>query len=463
MLLPRAIAALLLLAAPALACPGDCDGDGTVAIAELVRAVDLALDGGTLAACAAADGNGDDQLTVDELIDAVGAALDGCPPPLSCQGAAAPGTPPTTVLVTDALSLPVHIGAPPLDMHRVFIVEQSGRIRIVKDGALLATPFLAIEPRVSCCGERGLLSVAFHPDYASNGRFFVNYTNTAGNTVIARYQVGDDPDRADPDSEQILITIAQPFANHNGGQLAFGPDGYLYAGMGDGGLGGDPQDNAQDDASLLGKLLRFDVDVEPPPYYAVPPTNPRAGDGARLGLIWAKGLRNPWRFSFDRATGDLYIADVGQDRFEEIDVQPAASHGGENYGWDIFEGNACFEPAPFPTCPDQVPPDFTPPLLTYGRSTGCSITGGFVYRGCALPDLQGEYFFSDYCTAFLRTFRLVDGVVTDLRDRTAELAPHGDTGAIATVSSFGEDAQGELYIADLGGQVFKIAPAPVVR
>jgi glucose/arabinose dehydrogenase len=459
----RTAALLLLLASPALACPGDCDGGGAVSIDELVQAVDLALDGGNVSGCAAADVDGDGGLTVDELIGAVAAALDGCPA-TGCDGVPSfPGVAPTTVLLTDAVSLPVHVTAPRRDTQRVFIVEQSGRIRIFKDGGLLETPFLAIEPRVSCCGERGLLSVAFHPDYASNGRFFVNYTNIAGDTVIARYHVGDDPDRADPDSEQILITIAQPYANHNGGQLAFGPDGYLYAGLGDGGLRADPQETAQDDGSLLGKLLRFDVDVEERPYYAVPPTNPRAGEGARLGLIWAKGLRNPWRFSFDRATGDLYIADVGQDRFEEIDVQPAASSGGENYGWDIFEGNACFEPAPFPECPDQLPPDFTPPVLQYGRSGGCSITGGFVYRGCALPDLHGEYFFSDYCTAFLQTFRLVDGVATDLKDRTAELAPNGDGEAIASVSSFGEDARGELYITDLGGQVYKVVPATSAR
>jgi glucose/arabinose dehydrogenase len=451
--------ALLVLSTPVFACPGDCDGGGTVSIDELVQAVDLALDGGDVSGCALADVNGDGGLTVDELISAVDAALDGCPAS-GCAGVPSfPGVAATTVLVTDAVSLPVHVTAPRLDTQRVFIVAQSGRIRIVKDGVLLETPFLAIENRVSCCGERGLLSVAFHPDYANNGRFFVNYTNTAGDTVIARYQVGTDPDRADPGSEQILITIAQPYANHNGGQLAFGPDGYLYAGMGDGGLRADPQEAAQDDGSLLGKLLRFDVDVEERPYYAVPPTNPRASEGARLGLIWAKGLRNPWRFSFDRATGDLYIADVGQDRFEEIDVQPAASAGGENYGWDIFEGNVCFEPDPAPQCPDQVPPDFTPPVLQYGRTTGCSITGGFVYRGCALPDLHGQYFFSDYCTAFLQTFRLVDGVATDLTDRTAELAPDGDLDAIASVSSFGEDARGELYITDLGGQVFKLVPA----
>jgi glucose/arabinose dehydrogenase len=459
----RSAAALaLLLASPAFACPVDCNDDFRVTVDELVLAVQLALDGGDPARCAAADGNGDGAITIDELVAGVEAALGMCEiePGDPCAGVPSfPGVAPTTVLITDAVDQPVHVTAPRLDARRVFIVEQPGRIRVVEDGVLLETPFLAIGNRVSCCGERGLLSLAFHPDYASNGRFFVNYTDRSGDTVVARYQVGAEPNRADADSEQILLTIAQPFANHNGGQLAFGPDGYLYVGMGDGGSGGDPRENAQNDASLLGKLLRLDVDVEAPPFYAVPPDNPRAAAGPRLGLIWAKGLRNPWRFSFDRATGDLYIGDVGQNRFEEIDVQPAASRGGENYGWDIFEGNACFEPDPAPTCPDQLPPDFTPPVLAYAQEgNGCSVTGGVVYRGCALPDLHGQYFFSDYCTAFLRSFALVDGVVSGLTDRTDGLAPGGGH-SIDSVVSFGEDARGELYIADLGGEIYKVVPA----
>ena len=489
-----AAAFVLLLASPALACPVDCNDDGGVAIEELVLAVQLALDGGDTARCAAADGNGDGAIMINELVAGVEAALsrcegtacgdgaadggeacddgnrddgDGCsatcqlePGGDPCAGVPSfPGVAPTTVLITDAVVQPVHLTAPRLDARRVFIVEQAGRIRIVEDGVLLATPFLAIENRVSCCSERGLLSLAFHPDYAANGRFFVNYTNLAGDTVVARYQIGADPGRANPDSEQILLTIAQPFANHNGGQLAFGPDGFLYVGMGDGGGGGDPRENAQNDASLLGKLLRLDVDIDEPPFYAVPPDNPRAGDGPRLGLIWAKGVRNPWRFSFDRASGDLYIGDVGQNRFEEIDVQPAASRGGENYGWDIFEGNACFEPDPAPSCPDQLPPAFAPPVLDYAQDgNGCSVTGGVVYRGCALPDLHGQYFFSDYCSAFLRTFALRDGVVTGLTDRTAALAP-GDGHRIDSVVSFGEDARGEIYIADLGGEIYKLVPS----
>ncbi|MFN8644656.1 MAG: PQQ-dependent sugar dehydrogenase [Candidatus Binatia bacterium] len=493
------LAALLPL--PALACPGDCDGDGTVAIDELVLAVQVALGSAGPDRCAAADRDGDGAIAIQELIAAVNAALSGCveptptatPGPVDCGDgtadrdeecddgnrvagdgcdaacqlepggdpcagvASAPGAEPATELVTDAVALPVFVGAPPLDPHRVFVVEQAGRIRVIRDGVLLDAPFLDIQERVGCCGERGLLSVAFHPDYERNGRFFVDYTDTDGDTVVARFRVSADPDLADRDSEQILLTIDQPFSNHNGGQLAFAPDGTLFVGMGDGGSQHDPNGNGQNDGVLLAKLLRLDVDVDDPPYYRVPADNPRAAEGAPLGLIWAKGLRNPWRFSFDRRTGDLYIADVGQNAREEIDVLPAGSRGGSNFGWDIFEGNACHEPPPgSQQCPDQVAP-FTPPVLDYGRRDGQSITGGFVYRGCALPDLHGQYFFSDYATAFVRSFALRDGVVTDLRDRTASLAPGGGF-TISSVSSFGEDARGELYIADYGGEIYRVVP-----
>jgi len=484
-------------------CDGDCDGNGVVSIDDLVLGVQIVLGEADLARCAALDRDEDGAVSITDLLTAVIVALDGCtaaPTPTpdpglmncgdgvvngseecddgnrvsgdGCSGACAlepggdpcagiaafPGVAATTMLLTDAVELPVHVNAPRLDTHRVFIVEQRGRIRIVKDGVLLDDPFLAITERVSCCGERGLLSVAFHPDFERNGRFFVDYTDVGGNTVIARYQVGGDPDHADPDSEQILLTIEQPFANHNGGQLAFAPDGTMYVGMGDGGSGGDPFENGQSDNTLLGKLLRLDVNVEAPPYYRVPTDNPHPERGDRLGLIWAKGLRNPWRFSFDRATNDLYIGDVGQGNVEEIDVQPAASRGGENYGWDVFEGSACYEPAPlFASCPDP-PTGFTMPVLDYSHRRGCSVTGGFVYRGCALPDLHGQYFFSDYCTGFLETFALVDGAVTDEQDRTTALAPGGGR-QINSVVSFGEDARGELYIADYDGEVYKVVPA----
>jgi hypothetical protein len=360
-------------------------------------------------------------------------------------------TPLRTALVASGLNALVYLTAPPDDFNRLFVVEQNtGQIRIIKSGTVLPTPFLNIGALISAGGERGLLSMAFHPDYANNGHFFVNYTNTSGNTVIARYTVSVDPDLADPTSALILKTINQTAANHNGGQLQFGPNGYLYVGMGDGGSFDDPFNNAQDPQSLLGKMLRLDVDAGPP---YIPASNPFVGDPSTLDEIWALGLRNPWRFSFDRDTGDLYIADVGQNAREEVDFQPAPSSGGENYGWDCEEGFDCT-----PTnnggygcaCGD---PDLTPPILDVNHSGSCSITGGYVYRGCALPDLVGTYFFSDYCGGYVRTFRYAEGdpVPPAVIDRTAELAPI--TGAIV---SFGEDAAGELYIVTLAGNVYKI-------
>jgi glucose/arabinose dehydrogenase len=339
------------------------------------------------------------------------------------------------------------------------VVEQPGRIRIVANDTVLPEPFLDIVDQVSCCGERGLLSVAFHPQYASNGRFFVYYTDNGGNLVISRFQVSSDRDRADDGSERVLLTIPHPGAsNHNGGQLAFGPDGHLYVGTGDGGGGGDPDENGQDLTSLLGKLLRLDVNVETQPYHAVPPTNPFAGATAGRDEIWAFGLRNPWRFAFDRATGDLYIGDVGQDAWEEIDVQPASSSGGENYGWDVFEGTHCFEPDPAPSCP--APSGFTMPVIEYAHFGQCtSLTGGYVYRGCRMPDLHGTYFYSDYCHPFFRTFRGVSGgTAQNTANRTSELAATDPP--VTSVSTFGEDARGEIYFADGDGRIFRIEPAP---
>jgi glucose/arabinose dehydrogenase len=270
--------------------------------------------------------------------------------------------------------------------------------------------------------------------------------------VVARYEVSLDPDVADDTSEEILLTIPQPASNHNGGQVAFGPDGYLYVGMGDGGGGGDPWETGQDDMALLGKMLRIDVDIETAPFHAVPPDNPDAGIGLPLGLIWSKGLRNPWRFSFDRDTGDIYIADVGQNMVEEIDFEPASSTGGVNWGWDIFEGSSCFEPDPDPTCPSP-PTGFTFPVHEYTHAEGCSVTGGYVYRGCAMPDLAGRYFYSDYCTPFVDTFVMSGGLATSFVDKTGELGA-----GLSNASSFGQDARGELYIVDHGGSVWRIVP-----
>lgn len=250
---------------------------------------------------------------------------------------------PQIVLVRhgEGVQLPVHIAHAGDGSGRMFVVEQGGRVQLLQAGAPLSPPFLDIASRVSCCGERGLLSVAFPPAFTSKGYFYVNYTNTVGDTVIARYRLGTSPHLADPGSEEIILTVRQPFANHNGGQLAFGPDGFLYIGMGDGGSGGDPQNNAQNPASLLGKLLRIDVESGGAPY-TVPVSNPFINTSSVRPEIWALGLRNPWRFAFDRQTGDLYIGDVGQNAYEEVNFQPATSTGGENYGWNLMEGAHCF-------------------------------------------------------------------------------------------------------------------------
>jgi len=360
----------------------------------------------------------------------------------------------TTTRVASGLSSPVFVTSPSGDMQRVFIVEQPGRIMILKNGEVLPAPFMDISERVSFGGERGLLGLAFHPDYDNNDYFYVNYTNNSGNTVVSRFGATGDPDIADPNSEFILLTITQPFSNHNGGMIAFGPsDGYLYIGMGDGGSGGDPGNRAQNDGLLLGKMLRIDVDGGVP--YGIPPDNPFIGPGNPLDEIWAKGLRNPWRFSFDRSTHDLYIADVGQNIWEEVDFQPSTSPGGENYGWRLMEGNHCYNPSE--NCD---PGGLTYPIYEYshgGSPFRCSVTGGYVYRGSAIPDLQGRYFFADYCSAQIWSFLYDGNNVTELIDRTAELAP-GEGLSIDDISSFGEDAFGELYIVDIGGEVFKIVP-----
>ncbi|HEY2775197.1 MAG TPA: PQQ-dependent sugar dehydrogenase [Candidatus Binatia bacterium] len=352
-----------------------------------------------------------------------------------------------------SFSFPIHATAPPLDPSRLFVVEREGYIRIVNlaDDSVRPTPFLDIHTMTTTDGERGLLSMAFDPDYRTNHRFYIDYTNNSGDTTIARYETSSgDPNVADPSTAKILIVITQPFSNHNGGQLAFGPDGYLYCGMGDGGSGGDPFGNGQSDTTLLGKMLRFDVHVDSPPYYAVPATNPHYTDGSDpLQLIWAKGTRNPWRFSFDRSTGDLVIGDVGQDTEEEIDFQPAGDAGGENYGWNLFEGNQCYSPP----CPP--PAGFTFPIYTYDHSgSSAAITGGFVYRGCAMPDLRGTYFFSDSEREFIDTIRIAGGAATAFQDRTSDLTSTG--ASFAAVVSFGEDARGEVYIVDAFTGVYRI-------
>jgi len=320
---------------------------------------------------------------------------------------------------------------------RVFILLKNGRIAIAQDGVLLPRLFLDIRGQVGAlASERGLLGLAFHPDYAHNGFFYVDYTDMNGDTTVSRFQVSPDPDLADAGSEHVLLRIAQPYGNHNGGMLAFGPDGYLYIGTGDGGSGGDPLGNAQNPNALLGKILRLDVDAGDP--YAIPEGNTLGGRPE----IWALGLRNPWRFSFDRATGDLYVGDVGQNLWEEIDFLPAGIAGGLNLGWNYYEGTHAYQGAP------PAGASFYPPILEYGHDGGnCSVTGGYVYRG-SLADWQGVYLFGDYCTST---------VWAALPDASGAWQAQVVFYLPGRVASFGEDENGELYAVELGGDIYKLS------
>lgn len=348
-------------------------------------------------------------------------------------------------LFTSGISSPVvitHAGD-----SRLFIVSKHGKIHISDSvGTLSPTPFLDIDPQVnSVASERGLLGLTFHPDYTTNGFFYVNYTNSSGNTVISRFSVSTDPDLADPTSESVLLTISQPFSNHNAGDLAFGPDGYLYIPTGDGGSGGDPNNYAQRSVNLLGKILRIDVNSGSP--YGIPTTNPFVNDPNIDDEIWALGLRNPWRISFDRETGDLWIADVGQGDFEEISRQPANSPGGENYGWRCYEGFASYN---LNGCPGTS--TFTAPVHAYDNtfSVGESVTGGYVYRGAQYPLLQGHYLFGDYVSSRFWTLS------PDTNGQYTELF-QGKLLGSTQVSTFGEDLNGELYVAALGeGKIYRI-------
>lgn len=357
-----------------------------------------------------------------------------------------PGIPALALrLVASGLDRPLDLQSVPQDPERLYVVEQFGRIRVIRNGVVQPRLFLNISTRILAGGERGLLGLAFHPEFATNRRFYVNYTNPAGDTHISEFTASS-ADEADPNSERVLLVVPQPFRNHNGGGVQFGNDGFLYIALGDGGSGGDPLGSGQALDTLLGKILRIDVDSGAP--YAIPSDNPFLGTPGAEEEIWAYGLRNPYRFSFDRATGDIYIGDVGQGRREEIDVGLASNGGGENYGWNVMEGSACFRPL---TGCDQT--GLTMPVTEYGHGEGCSVTGGVVYAGCRMPDLVGTYFYGDFCAAFVRSFRLVDGVATEARDWTDELA------GLDRIRSFGTDAQGEVYILDQSGRVFMIEPA----
>jgi glucose/arabinose dehydrogenase len=352
---------------------------------------------------------------------------------------------PTLALVSPVggFSSPVGITHAGDGSGRVFVVEQGGRVRVIKNGSVLSSPFLDISARISSGGERGLLGLAFPYDYARRGYFYVDYTNPAGDTVISRFRrSASNADAADASSEQVILTIAQPFANHNGGQLAFGRDGFLYVGMGDGGDAGDPGNRAQNPAQLLGKILRIDVETGRPYTYTVPASNPFVSRAGFRPEIWALGVRNPWRFSFDRLTADLFVADVGQGAFEEIDFQPSTSAGGENYGWRIMEGTHCFNPNP---C-DMT--GLTLPVVEYGHGAGdCSVTGGYVYRAPTFPRMQGLYLYGDFCSGRIWGLRRENNAWTNTQLLDTSIS----------ISAFGEDEPGNVYVASYGtGQIFQL-------
>jgi glucose/arabinose dehydrogenase len=362
------------------------------------------------------------------------------------------------------LNFPLYVTAPPGDNTRLFVVERGGAIKIVDLATqqVLPTPFLNLGGQVATDpnGEEGLLGLAFHPNFSFNGFFYVHLINLNGDTEIRRYTMFPlNPNQADASSQFLVMTVDQPdgLKNHKGGWLGFGQDGFLYVALGDGGGSGDPNQNAQNLNSLLGKILRINVNADDFPVdntrnYAIPTGNPFAGALPGLDEIWSFGLRNPFRVSFDRLNGDFYIADVGQDRREEVNVATLAigMGAGANFGWDTMEGTLCFEPATGCSTGGLVLP-----LVEYSHSNGAcsgSITGGYVYRGSAIPSLQGTYFFADFCLGFVRSFRLVNGAATEQFD-WPNLRPAG-----GSITSFGEDAAGELYITTQGGGLFRIVP-----
>ena len=344
------------------------------------------------------------------------------------------------------------MAVPPGDSARIFVIQKGGTVKILDrvDGSLIST-FIDISPLVSTGGsEQGLLGFAFDPQYATNRRFFLSYTDINGDSVIAGFLANPlDPNVALPTTDHVILNVSQPFTNHNGGMITFGQDGFFYIGFGDGGSGGDPGHRAQNLNTVLGKLLRIDLSQSGPPplaAYTVPSSNPCVGQAGVRSEIWSVGLRNPWRFSFDRLSGDLYLADVGEKAREEVNLSPIASGGGKglNYGWNVLEGTICYPPG----APCN-PAGLTKPIVEYDHGSGCSIIGGYVYRGSAIPALEGHYFYSDFCTSFVRSFRYVNGQVTQHFD-WASLNPGGN------VTSFGEDNQGELYVMTSQGGLYRI-------
>ena len=358
--------------------------------------------------------------------------------------------------IASGLTEPVFATAPEGDT-RLFVVERAGVIKIVANGSVLPTPFLDISPLVSTEDAYGLFGLAFAPDYATSGSFYVYYLNHADLSVVARYQVSANPNVASPASAQILLTVVQPGTDHDGGTIAFSPaDGYLYFALGDGGTGPyDPLENAQDPQDLLGKMLRLDVSGGGAGY-AIPPDNPFVAAPGVRDEIWAFGLRNPFRFGFDRLNGDLWIGDVGQEAKEEVDYE-VAGDGGHNYGWDVMEGTLCNSNDPWPPPPACNAPSLTLPFYEYGHDSNpaCSgnVIGGYVYRGRIGSPFYGLYFFGDFCTSKLWT---LDPATIGVVERTLDLSPAANGGTIDLIVGFGEDGAGELYVVDLDGEVFRI-------
>jgi glucose/arabinose dehydrogenase len=336
---------------------------------------------------------------------------------------------------------PVYVAQPPGEKHDLFVVEQTGRILVVRDGRTVAKPFLDISDQVSCCGEQGLLSVAFSPDYASSGRFYIDYTNRAGDTRVVEYRRSRDPLVADPKSRREVLRVDQPYPNHNGGLVLFGPDRLLYIGLGDGGSEDDPHRNGQSLGTLLGKILRIDPRPSNGRPYTVPSSNPFADRRGARPEIYSYGLRNPWRFSFDRLTDAMSIGDVGQNEFEEVDLVPRGEGSGANFGWSAYEGFARFNE-------DQTASNAVPPVFVYSHDSGCSITGGYVVRDPGLPSLYGRYLYGDYCAGELHSFTARPGRrATD--DRALGLT-------VPSLSSFGEDNAGHVYATSLEGPAYRL-------
>jgi len=391
-------------------------------------------------------------MRAQSVVGMIGAAMIA-----SCALQANAGGLLTTQVVASGLSNPVAVTHAPGDPDRLFILEQAGRVRVVENGSLLATPALDINPLVTGPNfngdERGLLGIAFHPDFQNNGLLYLNYTGSVAGlglaTVISEYEMTPGTNTINPSSARVLMQIDQPFSNHNGGWIGFGPDGYLYIATGDGGSGNDPGNRAQSGNTLLGKMLRIDPAQDGGSPYTVPADNPFVGVGGTLDEIWATGLRNPFRNSFDRVTGDLWIGDVGQFTREEVNFQPASSTGGENYGWRCREG--LIENPSFSGCTASLPPGVVDPIFDYPRSGGnCSVIGGYVYNGCAIPELNGQYIYGDYCRGVVITYDPMTGTSTDQI-------------SLGSLTAFGEDFDGEVHVCRVGaGQVVKLIPSHVV-